>query len=218
MNICDFTGKDRRSFHRVDGAMNIYVDFDDCLCETGRYFSGLVKALFGIDVPYESIKDFYLQRSFSLTDEMFEELMTRAHRPEVLLSFDETPGAIETINCWADAGYHVSIITGRPYSAYEASREWLDRRGLERIRLFCLNKYGRDSFIRDSNFNLEPEDYYRMHFDYAIEDSPEAFRFFDHLPKLKVMVYDRPWNRECTFPGENYHRCCDWGTIKKLVK
>ena len=31
--------------------MNIYIDFDDCLCETARHFEGLVKDLFDKDVP-----------------------------------------------------------------------------------------------------------------------------------------------------------------------
>ncbi len=198
--------------------MNIYIDFDDCLCETARHFSGLVKELFGINVPYENIKYFDLQKSFSLTDDQFEKMMIQAHRPEVLISYHETPGAVAAVKRWADEGHNVSIITGRPYSAYDASREWLDRHGLDQVKLYCLNKYGRDSFIRNSDFSLDIEDYYKMHFDYAVEDSPSAFRFFEHLPKLQVMVYDRPWNQNCVFPGDNYHRCYDWETIRYMVK
>lgn len=197
--------------------MKIYVDFDDCLCETGRYFSGLVAEMFDLRIPYEQIKFFNLQQSFALTDDQYERMMIRAHRPEALLSFAETPGASAVINGWLDRGFDVSIITGRPFSAYEPSREWLDRHGLERVRLYCLNKYGRDTFIKNSDFSLEIEDYYRMPFDYAVEDSPAAFRFFDHLPELKVMVFDRPWNRECALPEERFTRCFDWETIKKLV-
>ena len=197
--------------------MKIYIDYDDCLCETARHFSLLVKELFGLDVPYEDIRYFNLQKSFSLTDEKYEEMMIKAHSPESLLSYEETPGAIVTVNGWIDDGHDISIITGRPFSSYEASREWLDRHGLERARLFCLNKYGRDSFIKNSDFSLELEDYYKMHFDIAIEDSPTAFKFFEHLPDLKVMVFDRPWNEECEFPGDNYCRCYDWETIKKKV-
>ena len=197
--------------------MEIYIDFDDCLCETARYFSGLASELFGKVVPYGDIMFFDLQRSFSLTEEQYEHLMTEGHRPEVLLSYEETPGAVRTVNDWIDKGYNISVITGRPYSAYEPSRKWLDEHGLDRAALYCLNKYGRDSFIRDSKFNLEISDYYKMHFDYAIEDSPAAFRFFEHLPELKVMVYDRPWNHECAFPSDKYNRCFDWETIQRLV-
>lgn len=197
--------------------MNIYVDFDDCLCETALHFSGLVKEMFDKDVPYEDIQFFNLQKSFSLTEEQYQEMMIKAHTPEVLLSYEETPGASETINKWIDEGHDVYIITGRPYSAYEASRQWLDEHGLQRVKLYCLDKYGRDSFIKDSEFSLKLEDYYKMHFDYAVEDSPLAFKFFDHMPELKVMVFDRPWNREAALPNENYRRCVDWETIKKLV-
>ena len=133
--------------------MNIYVDFDDCLCETARHFSGLVAELFGKDIPYENIKYFNLQKSFSLTDEQYEIMMIKAHSPEVLLSYEETPGAVDTVNGWIDSGYDVSVITGRPYSAYAASRKWLDEHGLFRARLYCLNKYGRDSFIKNSAGN-----------------------------------------------------------------
>ena len=197
--------------------MNIYVDFDDCLCETARYFSGLVAEMFGLDIPYEKIKYFNLQQSFSLSDEDYDKMMIHAHQPEVLLSYEETPGAISVINNWIDEGHDVKIITGRPFSAYEASRQWLNEHGLSRVDLFCLNKYGRDNFIKGSTYSLELEDYYKMHFDYAVEDSPHAFKFFDHLPDLKVMVFDRPWNQECEFPGPNYKRCSGWKMIKDSV-
>ncbi len=197
--------------------MNIYVDFDDCLCETALNFSKMVGEMFGKDVPYEKIKFFDLQRSFSITKEQYDEMMIEGHRPEVLLSYKETPGASETLNKWIDKGWNVSIITGRPYSAYEPSRQWLDQHGLERVRMFCFNKYGRDSFIKNSAFSLEVEDYKKMKFDYAVEDSPSAFRFFDHLPELKVMVFDRPWNREAEFPNNNYVRCTDWKMIERMI-
>ena len=153
-----------------------------------------------------------------MTDEEYEQLMREGHRPEVLLSYEETPGASRVLNEWIDQGHEVFVITGRPYSTSKVSRRWLDEHGLERAGLFFLNKYGRDSFIKSDDFNLELEDYYRMKFDYAIEDSPMAFRFFDHLPELKVLVYERPWNQECELPGKNYFRCPDWNGIREQLR
>ncbi|MCR5092858.1 MAG: 2-dehydropantoate 2-reductase [Lachnospiraceae bacterium] len=198
--------------------LSIYVDFDDCLCETARHFSGFVEKLFGLDVPYEKIRFFNLKKAFDLTDEQYDHMMIEAHKPEVLLSYEESPGASETVNSWIDSGYEVSVVTGRPFGAFDASRTWLDQHGLERVSLYCLNKYARDeNFIRNSTFSLELEDYYKMHFDIAVEDSPSAFRFFEHLPELRVMVFDRPWNQECVFPTDRYTRCPDWKTIRELV-
>ena len=197
--------------------MKFYVDFDDCLCETGRAFSVIAERLFGKTVPYEEIRFFDLQDSFELTDEDYAKMMIEAHRPEILLSYEEAPGASRVLNEWIDAGHEVFVITGRPSESYEASRKWLDEHGLERVKLYCLNKYGREFFLTNSDFNLELEDYYKMEFDYAIEDSPMAFKFFDHLPDLKVMVYDRPWNQECELPKSNYSRCVDWEQIREMV-
>ena len=197
--------------------MKIYVDFDDCLCETARAFSNLAVEMFGKHVPYEKIRFFDLDKTFELDEKQFEQFMKKGHEPEVLLSYEETPGASKTINDWISKGHEVSIITGRPFSSFEPSRIWLDNHGLKNVKLYCLNKYGRDSFANNSDFSLELEDYYKMHFDYAVEDSPKAFKFFDHLPNLKVMVFDRPWNRDCAFPNENYKRCASWDIIRNNV-
>ena len=202
---------------RFPARMKIYVDFDDCLCETARAFSALAAEMFGINVPYEDMNFFELDKTFGLNDKQFEALMIRGHEPEVLLSFEETPGASSVINEWLSRGHDVSIITGRPYSAFDPSRDWLDRHGLRDVKLFCFDKYGRDAFIKNAGFSLEPEDYYRMKFDLAVEDSPKAFKFFDHLPQLRVLVFDRPWNRNIAFPDKRYTRCFDWPNIRDIT-
>ena len=197
--------------------MRIYVDFDDCLCETGRAFSRLALEMFNKHVPYEQMHEFELNKSFNLDAEQYRQLMLRGHEPEMLLSYDATPGAAETINEWISRGHEVSVITGRPAGVYEPSRIWLDAHGLRKARLYCLNKYGTDYLFESSHRSLELEDYYRMKFDFAVEDSPKAFRFFGHLPELRVLVFDRPWNRDCVLPNPNYQRCADWESIRRIV-
>ena len=63
-------------------SLSIYVDFDDCLCETARHFSGLVADMYGVDVPYESINFFDLKKSFSLTKEQYDHMMESRISPE----------------------------------------------------------------------------------------------------------------------------------------
>ena len=198
--------------------MNFYVDFDDCLCETALSFTEIADRLFGKKVPYEGVKSFNLQKTFDLNDEEYQQLMEEGHRPEILLAYEETPGCSEVINEWLNQGHTVNIITGRPYSAYEASRQWLDEHGLERAKLYFLNKYGRDAFYGSGSHNLELEDFYQMKFDYAVEDSPLALPYLEHFPETKVLVFDRPWNQECEFPNENYVRSMDWEFIREQVK
>ena len=197
--------------------MKIYVDFDDCLCETARSFTEIAVRLFGKNVPYEEVRFFNLKESFDLNEDEYEQLMLEGHKPEILLAYEETPDASKVLNELMDEGHEVSVITGRPDSTYDVSRRWLDEHDLKRANLYFLNKYGRDTFYQKGSYNLELEDFYKMQFDYAIEDSPLAFKYFDKWTDLRVMVFDRPWNQECDLQ-ENFLRCPSWEDIREQVR
>ena len=62
--------------------MKIYIDFDDVICETAKYFTKIAKELFDIDVPYREVQFFNLQKSFDLSEEQYDELMKAGHIPE----------------------------------------------------------------------------------------------------------------------------------------
>ena len=83
--------------------MRIYVDFDDCLCETGRAFSKLALEMFNKHVPYDQIHYFELDRSFGLDAEQYEQLMLRGHEPEILYisahSSKESQAAYRALGC-----------------------------------------------------------------------------------------------------------------------
>ena len=198
--------------------MKIYIDFDDVICETGIYFTKLAKELFGIDLPYSQVQFFNLQKAFDLNDEQYDILMKEGHTEKSLLSFEETTGASETINRWVDEGHEVSIITGRPFDSYEPSRKWLDDHGLSRLPLFCVDKYGRESFNQDCSYSLTLKDLYSMTFDFAIEDSPAAFEHVMHFDNCTVAVFNRPWNESVPLPNESFIRCFNWKEIDRLIK
>lgn len=198
--------------------MKIYIDFDDVLCETARNFTELAREMFGIEVPYENMQFFNLQKTFQLDDEQYPMLMRAAHIPENLLSYAETPGASETVNKWIDEGHEVSIITGRPLHSYEPSRQWLDEHHLERVPLFCVDKYGRENANPDAEYSLTLEELYQMHFDFVVEDSPVSFQIALHFEDCRVAVFDRPWNRSAELPNERFVRCADWKEIDVLLK
>ena len=94
--------------------------------------------------------------------------------------------------------------------AYDVTK--MPIRAMEKIRGNVVSM-----IFQEPMTSLNPDGFYRMKFDYAVEDSPSAFRFFDPLPELKVLVFDRPWNRECEFPREGFTRCPDWKTILGIV-
>lgn len=48
--------------------MKIYIDFDDVICETAKFFTVIAKELFDVEVPYAEVQFFHLQKTFNLTD------------------------------------------------------------------------------------------------------------------------------------------------------
>ena len=197
--------------------MIFYVDFDDCLCETARSFTEIAARLFGKKVPYEEVRFFNLQKSFDLNEEEYQLLMEEGHRPEALLAYDETLGASQVINEWLNQGNEVNIITGRPYSAYEASRQWLDEHGLERVKLFCLNKYGRDAFVYTYEWDesigttvvfLPGGQLWDVSFlkldDFTYEDGISRFNFREEY-SLERMDERQALYVELVFPGDTPH-------------
>ena len=57
--------------------MRIYVDYDDCLCETARSFVKLAKEMFGRNAAYEDIRFFELDKSFALDEDQYARFMIR---------------------------------------------------------------------------------------------------------------------------------------------
>ncbi len=197
--------------------MRIYIDFDDVICETAKHITRIAKELFGIDLPYREMQFFNLQKVFELDDAQYDRLMEACHTPESLLAYEETPHAARVINKWIDAGHDVSVVTGRPFDAYEPSREWLDRHGLQRAPLFTVDKYGREKKFRSFSYGMTLAQLYGMQFDFAIEDSPDAFEHVLHFEGCRVAVFDRPWNRQAVLPNERFTRCSGWLEIDQLL-
>ena len=164
------------------------------------------------------VRFFNLQKSFNLNDEQYEALMKAGHLPENLLNYEETPGASEAINKWVDQGHEVFIITGRPFNSYEPSRKWLDEHHLERVPLFCVDKYGRETAKQDYKYNMTLEELYNMTFDFAVEDSPAAFEHVIHFDNCRTAVFDRPWNSRAELPNDRFVRCKDWQEIDRLFE
>lgn len=196
--------------------MKVYIDFDDVICETAVHFSKLAKEMFGIDVPYRQVQFFNLKKAFDLNDSQYDELMRAGHYPENLLAYEETPDASKIINKWIDEGHEVLVITGRPFDSYDPSRKWLDDHQLQRVPLYCVDKYGREIFNQNVSYSMTLAELYDMDFDFAIEDSPAAFEHVMHFDNCKVAVFKRPWNIQAEMPGDNFVRCNDWQEIDEL--
>ena len=193
--------------------MRIYCDMDDILCETAATLCRLVEREFGVRVAYEDVHEFDLQKSFGLTADEMRRFMALAHRPESLLAYSETPGAVAGLKALAAAGHEVEIVTGRPASSFRATEAWLAAAGLGDFPVTYVNKYGR-LFSQDGD---APEmvplaDLLKRHYDVVIDDSPMVLPAFAAWTATRVMVFDRPWNAQFEL-APNMTRVFGWGDV-----
>lgn len=197
----------------------IYVDLDDVLCETAQAFLGILRRDYGKTVEFEDIACFDLGRSFALTPPELEEFMRKAHEPEILSSLEPVEGAVEVLEDWVAAGYEVAVVTGRPSSTHEVSREWLVEAGIPHQSLTFVDKYSRLGRPTDGGPPVVPlAELGRTQYRLAVEDSTDMAEFLAGELGLQVLLYDRPWNRQPSpsvdagAAGE-IHRCNGWREI-----
>ena len=197
--------------------MKIYIDFDDVICETAIAFLDLARKLFGIDLSYDDFHFFNMQKTFGLDDDQYKLFLKEGHTEEEIIGYEETLGASTTINKWIDEGHDVYVITGRPFDCYDISRKWLDDHGLDRVPLYCVDKYGRENFTLECSYGLTLEELYEMNFDFAVEDSPVAYKHLLHFKKCTVAVFNRPWNIDEDVPNDHFIRCNGWQEVSALL-
>ena len=198
--------------------MRIYIDFDDVLCETARHLSVLARDLFASQIPYEAIRVFDLKESFALSDAEIDHLMDHAHRTEFLTQLDPAPGGLEAIRALEAGGHELAIVTGRPATSHDGSCGWLRKHGLAHIDIIYFDKYGRAPVNPPPGTpkTLSRDEFERLHFDVAIDDSPTALDLLAHRQKCTVIVYDRPWNqRYLATPA--MRRSSSWPEIVNLI-
>ncbi len=191
----------------------IYVDLDDVLCETARFFLTVLERDFGKQVPYEMLTDFDVGLACGLKPHEREQLYRTVHEPESLLELAAIDGAAEKLKQWRSAGYEIAIVTGRPPQSYEPSREWLARNRIPYDSFFLVDKYSRYS-TRDAHA-LSLEAFSAFRFSWAVEDSLPMANFLASRMHTPVALLDRPWNRSACDLGM-VSRCNHWHEIKEF--
>jgi uncharacterized HAD superfamily protein len=189
----------------------IYVDLDDVLCETARFFLTIVERDFGKQVPYEKLTNFDVGTACGLNSHEREELYRTVHKPEALLELAAIAGAAEKLSQWRDAGYEIAVVTGRPPDSYEPSLEWLARNRIPYDPFFMVDKYGRYANWQENILSLEA--FSSRRFSWAVEDSLSMANFLASRMDTPVTLLNRPWNRT-TIDAELISRCDRWREIK----
>lgn len=103
-------------------------------------------------------------------------------------------GAVEGIQRLLELGHEAMIVSDRPTSLFEVTRDWLDKNGLDMIRLlFTRHKH---SMNVGSDHLTKQQAAYLYKLKVVIEDGPhhaELFATKDHIDDVYLLDY--PYNR-----------------------
>jgi uncharacterized HAD superfamily protein len=188
----------------------IYVDMDDVLSMTTDTYAQIVAQEFGKQARFEDLVSFDLKKSFGLTDKEFHHFFDLVHQPEMLLSYEPVAGALSVLSRWAEQGHHIDIVTGRPFSAREASLAWLDAYRVPYTAFTMVDKYNRTANVRSSV--ITKDQLMHRRYDLAVEDSREMAIFLADRLAVPVVLYDRPWNTQF-LDHKRIRRACSWQEI-----
>lgn len=180
-------------------------------------FLALFEKEFGRRIEYDEVVSYDLGRSLDLTPEQLDEFMIAAHDEEALMSIEPIEGALDTLVGWAESGYTIDVVTGRPTETDAVSQQWLDRVGVPHEHLTFVDKYGwKDSvFARNSAIPLAQLP--RAQYCLVVEDSAAVASRMVDLVEAPVVLIDKPWNRSLPIEVEHQPgrvtRCKDWREI-----
>ena len=174
--------------------------------------------MFGRNVPYEDIQFFNLQQSFSLSDAQLEQLMERAHEDCFLENLEATPDGCDTIRTLENAGHEVVIVTGRQSVCHSGSVAWLRKYGLAHLEIIYVDKYGRAPTETPEGVPpmLSLDAFNQLHFDVAIDDSPNALDLLVPRTDCHTIVFDRPWNRQYPL-SPSMSRATSWEEVWRIM-
>ena len=195
----------------------IYVDYDDVLSETALAFTEVLKREFGKTVEFDDIFSFNLGESFGLSPAEVSELMDLFHEPDNLCLLQPVRGSIDALQQWANAGFEICVMTGRPPATHDVSLEWLLARGVPYSSLTFVDKYGRVNPPRTDVAVLSLDELCRRRFCVAVEDAPAMAGFLAQHMIAPVALLHRPWNAGGVEIGKEasrqIHTCRDWDEI-----
>jgi hypothetical protein len=139
--------------------LRIAIDIDSTLHHYWDVLSDAARRRFGIELPYEEQFTWGITR---LRDEQLTCCIDETHGDKMILAGRPYPGAVETVNGWAQAGHFIHVTSHRAQKAHAATDQWLRQIGLRYDELYCsFDKITRcaeidiDLLIDDSPFNLQ---------------------------------------------------------------
>jgi hypothetical protein len=180
--------------------MRIAIDIDSTLHHYWDALSAAARRRFGVDLPYEDQVTWGISR---LRPEQLHVCVEETHGDAVIAAGRPYPGAVETVNAWAQAGHFIHITSHRHVRAHDATERWLREIGLSFDELYCSF----DKVSRCAEIGI----------DVLIDDSPVNLLAAMERGIVAATII-HPWNRDVCEEEAEVRCAPDWPELARVLE
>ena len=135
--------------------MNIGLDFDGVIGDSGSLKLKYIKKLFHLDVELiDCTREKIMAKGF--TSEQYDKLLSHIYDTDVAYEMEEVENSIDTIKKLIDDGHYLKVITSRFPTSGKIVRKWMEERGVL-IPVITTSKTPKGPYCRGLEVFLEDE-------------------------------------------------------------
>lgn len=188
-------------------------DYDSTLADTTRARIDTINSFFGKEYVVDGVVSWNNSDKPYLTNE--EDAWSWG--PECFLSetwqsqIPPVEGAIEGVQSLLEAGHTGMVVSDRPPVLFEVTRDWLDRQGLDTVRLlFTRHKHSKSGDHKGLTKNQAAYLYKLTH---VVEDAPHhGMALANREYVQRVFLLEAPYNKGVYHP--KITRIESWNDVK----
>jgi len=197
--------------------LKILLDYDATLAATDRLRIQWINERFGTNYSNDKITTWFNSESnymlpehdaWAWSDACF---LNEAFQAQV----QPVDGAIDGVLELLDMGHQCMVVSDRPASLFEVTRDWLDNQGLDMVRLlFTRHKHSMNAVFGMTKQQAA----YLYKLRVVIEDGPHHASVFaekDHIDRIYLLNY--PYNQHVPY-NDKITRVDRWDEIVSYIK
>ena len=171
--------------------MNINIvglDLDSVLSYTEDVLYKYIEQRFGISTDWSKVDQYEFECFPGFNREMAAQLNEEIESGVVLMDIMPHKYAEYATQVLRYSGLGIYIITSRPESLKDPTKEWLKTHKIVYDKLFCVHSEEKNKLVNKFNIKAFVEDR---------ADTLESIKKYCGVPSLGLYLVDHPWNRRC---------------------
>lgn len=189
---------------KITKSLNIGIDVDDCLIKTN-----IKKAVSLYNKKYKKNTMYEEMDIYNFENKEIEKIFFEVHNKNMLKNKIQK-NAKKVLKNFKKKKHSLNIITSRSKLEYKNTIKWIDTN-------FEKNFFNEAIFTFQYNHNKKHLLAKEKKFDIVIDDAPHHLEGYKKNTKAKIVIFDRPWNKNIKEDNKRIFRINNFLDFEKIV-